>query len=263
MLSTGTGDAGDWTKFSQIALEVAREAAQLVISGFRGSFEIATKAHAELFTEYDLKSEQLVRDRLTARTPEIALVGEEQGGAASDGLTWYIDPIDGTVNFAAGHPWFCVSIGLMRGNVALAGAVVAPALGLEWWAARGGAAFRNGAPCQVSTTAQLSSALISTGYPCRRKEPPHDLLQIEAFQRVLRESREVRRCGSAAIELCLVADGTYDAYWMRSLPFWDTAAGRVIVEAAGGTFTRLEGSAGDQDVAGNESVVSQLALLVR
>lgn len=251
----------EWQAFANIALDVAREAGALVLSGFRSQFQVGTKAHAELYTEFDVKSEQLIRERLSLLTPGIALVGEEAGGSASDELTWYVDPIDGTVNFAAGQPWFAVSIGLKHGTRSLAGAVVAPALGIEWWAWAGGHALRNGEPCRVGATQSLCDALVTTGFPCRNRMAPEELLQSDAYPNVVRAAREMRRGGSAAIELCLVADGTYDAYWMRNLPYWDTAAGQVILEAAGGIFRTLP-SPTPQDVAGNESIVQQLLPLI-
>ena len=219
---------------SKIALQVATEASRLVLAGFRQNPTVSYKAHEEPYTEFDVQSEELIRQRLAELTPEIPVVGEEQGGQASGELTWYCDPIDGTVNFMRGQPFFAVSLGVSKNGVPFAGAVVAPALRMWWRGSTDDRAFRCEAPCVVSTTAQLASAVITSGLPIRGKPPEQagaDLLgQISPFV------RDLRRCGSAAIELCMVADGTYDAYLSRALSPWDTVAGAAILLAAGGIF---------------------------
>jgi myo-inositol-1(or 4)-monophosphatase len=225
------------------ALEVADAAAAFVLRAHRTEVPSTEKGRADLVTEYDVKSEQLIRRMLQERTPELAVVGEEQGGVA-DGPTWYCDPIDGTTNFVHGHPFFCVSVGLCERGAALAGAVVAPALQLRWHGYQGGGAFRNGEPCRVSDTLLLSEALIATGFhPMSANSHPGD--NVDSFRRVLPHVRGIRRCGSAALDLCMTADGTYDAYWERSLNAWDTAGGAAIVLAAGGKITNLRGGAPD------------------
>jgi myo-inositol-1(or 4)-monophosphatase len=227
-------------QLSRIALRVADEAAALALTGHRSALASTEKGHADLVTLYDVDCERLIRRRLAELTPDLAIVGEEQGGDES-GPTWYCDPIDGTTNFVHGHPFFCVSIGLMEAGEALVGAVVAKALQLRWHGFRGGGAFRNGEPCRVSTTQSLQSALIATGFHpqvLQRKESDHP----ESFRRVLGAGvHGIRICGSAALDLCLVADGTYDAYWEGHLHAWDTVAGAAIVTAAGGQITDLKG----------------------
>jgi len=209
----------------------------------------------------------LIRELLAKRTPQIAIVGEEGGGTRSEGLTWYCDPIDGTVNFAHGHPCFSVSIGLLDRGSPVAGAVVAPAMGLEWHGAAGQGAQRNGAPCYVSTNAEFSDSLLATGFSpvMRRAGAPED--NLAAFCRVMPHVRDIRRCGSAALDLCLVADGTYDAYWERKLSPWDTMAGAALVLAAGGKLTNLLGGPVDYSIgyliASNGHVHDALLELVR
>jgi myo-inositol-1(or 4)-monophosphatase len=145
------------------------------------------------------------------------------------------------MNFAHGHAFYAVSIGLMREGTPLLGAVVAPALRCEWHGYVGGGAFRNGEPCHVTRESTLSDALVGTGfYPVtRRLGHPED--NLAAFHRVAPRVRDLRRCGSAALDLCMVADGTYDAYWERRLSAWDVAAGAALVLAAGGRITDLTG----------------------
>jgi myo-inositol-1(or 4)-monophosphatase len=227
------------SELTRVALQAAEEAAALVLRGYRTGIASEEKARADLVTAYDLASERLLRERLRARTPELPVVGEEQGGTA-DGPTWYCDPIDGTTNFVHGHPFFCVSVGLMEQGRPLLGAVVAPALGTRWHGYVGGGAWRDQAPCRVSATRELSRALLATGFhPASLRSPPHD--NLGSFASLLREARGIRRCGSAALDLCMVADGTYDAYWERALHAWDAAAGAALVLAAGGRLTDLRG----------------------
>ncbi len=221
-----------------IALDVAREAGALALNGFHGSMQVSEKGRADLVTEWDIQSERLIRERLSRLTPDVPCFGEEEGGARSAQRFWLVDPIDGTTNFVHGHPFWCVSIGLLeRGEPAL-GAVVAPALGCEWYASRD-AAFKNAARCQVSKTSRIAQSLLATGFPRDRTSEPDN--NFSSFISVKKAVQGVRRCGSAAIDLCLVADGTYDAYWERKLNGWDLAAGAAIVLAAGGRLSDLAG----------------------
>ena len=212
------------------------------MGGYRKNPSIARKdGYADLVTQFDVDSEKRIRQILRERSPEIPVVGEEQGGTPDERPTWFVDPIDGTMNFAHGHPFFAISVGLLEHGQPLAGAVVAPALQVEWWGHKGGGSFRNGEPCRVSATAELADALIATGFSplALQRGAPED--NIDALGRVSPRARGIRRCGSAALDLCLVADGTYDAYWERTLAAWDSAAGAALVLAAGGRITDLLG----------------------
>lgn len=234
---------------AEVALAAAQEAAELVLAGFRGPQRVELKAGNEPFTEFDLASESLLRARLRAETPEIPIVGEEQGGEPSSGLTWYCDPIDGTVNFMRGQPIFAVSVGVAEGARPVAGAVVAPALGVSWHgsprAAGGRGAFRNGKPCSCSSNDRLESAVVSAGLPLRGSAARDTARWLGTLAE---HCRDLRRCGSAAIELCLVSDGSYDAYWARSLQLWDTCAGAAIAQAAGAVWKAGIGPRGGFDV---------------
>jgi myo-inositol-1(or 4)-monophosphatase len=235
-------DALDLAKLTSIALDAARAAAQHVQQGHRSQPSYERKlSDSDLVTRFDLESEQLIRRILSERTPELAIVGEEQGGKADGRPSWFVDPIDGTMNFAHGHPFYAVSIGLMDNGVPKLGAVVAPALGCEWHGYVGGGAFRNGQPCNVTRQSTLSDSLVATGFSpvVRKRGQPED--NLAAFLRVTPRVRDIRRCGSAALDLCLVADGTYEAYWERRLGAWDVAAGAALVLAAGGHITDLTG----------------------
>jgi myo-inositol-1(or 4)-monophosphatase len=226
-----------------VAERAARDAGAIAMEGWRAGGEISKKGPFDLLTEYDLRSEDLIRERLQAEFPSHRIVGEEGAEVGSGDLVWYVDPIDGTTNFAHGHFFFAVSIALYRGSEGLAGVVHAPALGVTWKAARSSGAFRNGQACRVSARSQLDEAICATGFPYDRWTNPDDNhAELALF---LQRARGVRRCGSAAIDLCLVADGTYDVYWEKALNAWDMCAGALLVKEAGGRLSGYEGEPAD------------------
>jgi len=241
-------------ELAEIALLCAREAGALVSAGYRSRPRADEKGAHDLVTEFDRASQSLVCSRLASLAPSIPVVAEEDlPGASNDrptGLVWYVDPLDGTTNFVHGHPFWCVSIGLSEDASPVAGAIVAPSIGVSWvgWIddpSRGapGEVLRNGERCTVSATARLAEAMLGTGFPTVRDRAPDD--NFASFVSVKRASRAVRRCGSAAIDLAFVADGTYDGYWERALHVWDVAAGTALVRAAGGLVTALDGGPPD------------------
>lgn len=256
-------------ELTAIALYTAEEAAALALAGHRTHPRVDKKSRCDLVTDFDRANEELLIKRLHALTPGIPVVGEEQTAethgpeGARPGLVWYVDPIDGTTNFVHGHPFWCVAVGLMAENVPVVGAVVAPAIGVRWkgWIApptgpvesagtlvepRAREARRNGEPCSVSSTETLSEALLATGFPPVRDMTPAS--NFTSFMAVKRTAQAVRRCGSAAMDLCMVADGTYDGYWERRLHAWDTVAASAVVLAAGGRVTSLSGGAPDYHI---------------
>lgn len=223
------------------ALRIAREAGALLLSRWRTPLPVRKKGAIDLVTELDTASETLIRERLLAHYPDVPVVAEEQGGSApAAGLVWYVDPLDGTTNFAHGHPFFAVSIALCDGREPLVGVVVAPALNTVHAAARGLGAERNGEPCEVAKTTHLADALGATGFPYDRATNPDN--NLREFAALKLKTRGVRRCGSAALDLCLVADGTYGFYWEQRLAPWDLAAGACIVAEAGGRVTDWSGA---------------------
>ncbi len=226
-----------------VAHRVAKEAADLVMQGWRSQPSVRKKAPTDLVTEFDLRSEAHIVQRLRELCPGVPVVAEERGGTRPEGLHFICDPIDGTTNFAHGHYCWCVSIAALDGDRRLAGAVVAPAVHTEWTAYRGGAALRNGRPCRVSATDDIRDALVATGFPPNRDTAPDN--NFATFERVKKRVRAVRRCGSAAMDLCLVADGTYDAYWERRVHIWDLAAAACLLDEAGGTLTAMSGGQAD------------------
>jgi myo-inositol-1(or 4)-monophosphatase len=245
---TSTPGERELAELAEAALRVAEEAAAVARAGFRARPRVEHKGVHDLVTDFDRASEDLLVARLGALTPDIPVVGEERapGGTSPGrpGLVWYVDPVDGTTNFVHGHPFWCVAVGLSADDMAVAGAVVAPELSLRWtgWRAPGsgaGEARRNGERCAVSDAADIGRAMLATGFPPRRDDAPAN--NFDAFMAVKRCAEAVRRCGSAAIDLCMVGDGTYDGYWERALHAWDVVAGSAIVLGAGGTITALDG----------------------
>ena len=231
-----------------LAQAAAREAGALVEAAWRKRPEAEHKGRVDLVTRFDRESEQLLRDRLGGGAP-YEIVGEESGGQqalASDAPVWCVDPIDGTTNFVHGHPFWCVSVGMLVGRRPVLGVVVAPSLHLEWVGVAGPAgpwATRNGEACKVSDVARLDDSLLATGFPYERENSAEN--NFDAFVAIKKKCQAVRRCGSAAIDVCLVADGTYDGYWENKLKPWDVAAGAAIVLGAGGRVTNYRGEAAD------------------
>jgi myo-inositol-1(or 4)-monophosphatase len=218
-------------------LAVAKRAAcaggDIVAAHFGDLREAREKAPGDWVSEADLASERAVTDILTNDTG-IPVHGEEAGGTRA-ALEWLVDPLDGTANFVHGFDAVGVSIGLVRDGTPLVGVVQAPLLnGRMYWATTGGGAFRDGVPIHVSGRAP-EQAIVATGFPFRRKELLDDHFAV--FEPALRRFEDVRRVGAASLDLCWVAQGTFDGYFELRLGPWDVAAGALIVREAGGVVT--------------------------
>ena len=220
---------------------IARDAGNLLMSSFSPRLTFEYKGDVDLVTEADRASEQLIVERLRARWPQHGIVGEE--GARSNpsaDYRWYVDPLDGTTNFAHGFPVFCVSIALVRKDRQLeAGVLYDPTRDEMFSAERGDGATLNGKPIQVSKTARLAESLLGTGFPSHKR---HQNPNIHFYHQITLRSHGVRRAGSAALDLANVACGRYDGFWEFNLNPWDTAAGVLLVEEAGGRVTRFDGA---------------------
>lgn len=215
------------------------------------SIRQAEKGQSDFVSEADLAAQDAALAVIRERFPDHAILAEENdgqqvpltdvpGGSAAGRPLWVVDPLDGTTNFLHGHPIFAASVGVAVDGRSVAGAVVAPALGERWWAARGHGAFLNGERIKVSGARELRTALIGTGFPF--KNLPLLPRYQDQLGRVLRSTAGIRRLGSAALDLCYVAGGRLDAFWEMGLSPWDVAAGIIIVEEAGGLVTTLGGS---------------------
>ncbi len=224
-----------------IVRDAIASASELLLEGYRSRPAHRTKATAiDFVTEFDQRSEALIKQMLAPLG--IAIVGEEGGGTPAD-RTFYVDPLDGTTNYLHGHPFFCISIGLIDAGEPVLGVVHAPALGVTWEAVRGCGTLRNGVACHVTDTARLEDSLLATGFPYDRRSTDDD--NLREFSRLKKRTHGVRRGGSAAIDLAMVADGTFDGYWEMKLNPWDWAAGATLVQEAGGRLSRYDGSAFD------------------
>ncbi len=200
------------------------------------------KGRADFVTEVDRESERLIAETLLAAAPGSVMIGEEltPEGAAS-GLTWVVDPLDGTTNFLHRFPYYAVSIAALRDGEPLVGVVQHVPPGTRYHAVRGGGAFQNQEPIRVSSVAEPRRALVGTGFPFKYVD---QLPRYQAqFAAVIKGAGGVRRPGSAALDLCDVAAGRFDGFWELALAPWDVAAGTLIVREAGGRVTGLDGEA--------------------
>ncbi len=228
----------------KIAAEIARDAGKILMQGLGTRPAVGFKSEdINLVTEYDKRSEALIVERLQKAFPADRIVAEEGTNAAGEaGATrvWYVDPLDGTTNFAHGMPIFSVSIGLCINRRPVLGIVEAPALGWSFAGTiSGGGSTLNGKPIAPSRTDRLGAALLVTGFPYTRNPVQTNLPEWTAFTAA---AQGTRRFGSAALDLCFVAAGWLDGYWERALHPWDLVAGAAIVHGAGGRATDLDGT---------------------
>jgi myo-inositol-1(or 4)-monophosphatase len=225
-----------------LAEAVAREAGQLVRSRRveKTITVFGTKTSpTDIVTESDHVSEALIRDRLLSARPADGFLGEEGGSiAGSSGVLWIVDPIDGTVNYLYDIPAYAVSIAAFWGDAVLAGVVHAPAIDETWTAVRGGGAFLNGHQIVASDCSQLSQALIGTGFSY---EATRRAAQARVLSELLPQVRDIRRMGSAALDLCHVASGRLDGYYEHGLAPWDRAAGALVAREAGALLRGPDG----------------------
>jgi myo-inositol-1(or 4)-monophosphatase len=220
---------------------IAREAGTLLMGYFAKHVTIEYKGDVDLVTEADRASEKLIVQRLQARWPEHGIVGEEGTRSATEAeYRWYVDPLDGTTNFAHGYPVFCVSIALVRHDGQLeVGVLYDPTRDEMFSAERGQGATLNGKRLQVSKTKALAESLLGTGFPRHKSQKNPN---IHFYHQLTLRSHGVRRAGSAALDLANVASGRYDGFWEFNLNPWDTAAGVLIVQESGGMVTRFDGT---------------------
>lgn len=275
-------DSPDLREFERTARDAADAAAAVhLVHAGRFTAESATeKAASDFVSEVDLEAQAAALAVIRERHPDHRILAEEAGDGDEGGQgvlplgpsdareamdigsdrgtdpgprpLWIVDPLDGTTNYLHGHPMYCASVGVTRAGVALAGAVSAPATGERWWAHAGGGAWKSGpggAPggpgedaraVRVSSLRLFRKSLIGTGFPFKRLDLMPEYLR--QFDRMLRATSGIRRGGSAALDLCYLADGTFDGFWELWLAPWDIAAGAAILSEAGGIMTRLDGS---------------------
>jgi len=219
---------------------IAREAGALLMEKFKQRIGFTYKGDADLVTAADRASEKLITDHIRKQFPGHDLFGEEgtRTNTGSD-YRWYIDPLDGTTNFAHGFPVFCVSLGLEFKGERIAGVLYDPTRDELFAAEKGSGAYLNGERISVSKVTNLAECLTGTGFPSHKR---HKNPNIFFYHVITLRTHGVRRAGSAALDLASVAAGRLDAFWEFNLNSWDTAAGVVLVQEAGGMVTRFDGS---------------------
>jgi len=225
----------------------------VLLQKFGSTLQVAYKGEVDLVTEADVAAEQAIIEVIRGTFPRHDILAEEQGyQASSSAYCWIVDPLDGTTNFAHGFPWFCVSIALaVEGEVVL-GVVLHPVTGELFRAERGGGAYLNDIPLQVSKTPRLDQALLATGFPYDRKTSPVN--NYEHFIQFQQSAQACRRAGSAALDLAYTAAGRFDGYWELKLKPWDVAAGQLLVSEAGGRVSDFSG--GPLRMDGGETLAS-------
>jgi myo-inositol-1(or 4)-monophosphatase len=239
--------------YLEFAVETAEEAGTILLAELTRPVRIDYKGEADIVTQADKRSEAATIHRLSGRYPKHAIVAEESGThtaitaeTAGAKYCWYVDPLDGTTNFAHGYPWFCVSIGLaaMPATGApgpqdlLVGVVYQPVTKEMFTASRGEGAYLNKKKIQVSKIDRLATALLGTGFPAHKRSQNPNIYYYWDFTM---RSHGVRRAGSAALDLASVACGRFDGFWEFGLNPWDTAAGALLVREAGGVVTDFAG----------------------
>jgi myo-inositol-1(or 4)-monophosphatase len=225
--------------YVQTAAEIAREAGSVLSSYATRRIGFELKGEHDLVTEADRASERLIVERLRTHFPSHSIVAEEGGAhSGSSDFRWYVDPLDGTTNFAHGFPTYNVTLGLEKADEIIAGVVYDPTRDEMFAAERGGGAFLNNRKIRVSHCANLNDGLVATGFPSRRR---HLNVNIHFYYQLAMETHGVRRAGAAAIDLAYVACGRLDAFWEFGLNPWDMAAGSLLVEEAGGRMSDMHG----------------------
>jgi len=247
---------GAMDQFLTVALEAAHQAGALLRSNWLKPKIIEVKTDiVDLVTNVDKAADALITNLLHTHFPTHQVIAEESAVSGQESsYRWYIDPLDGTTNFAHSFPHFAVSIGLAYESDMIVGVVYDPLRDETFCASRGNGATLNGNPIHVSLTPTLDQALMLTGFPYDRRQRSDFYLRF--YQAFMLRTQGVRRSGSAALDLCYVACGRADGFWEWRLHPWDTAAGSLIVEAAGGRMSNFSGEAfevlGEQTLASNE-----------
>jgi myo-inositol-1(or 4)-monophosphatase len=228
------------SEYLDFALSIAREAGDVLMEYFHKEHTIDYKGRIDIVTDVDRRSEELLISRITDTYPDHDIVTEESAGKQHGGRArWILDPIDGTTNYAQGFPFFCVSVALALDGEIRVAVINSPRLQEVFTGEKGKGAFLNGERITVSTTETLAKSFLATGFPYDIAQDPYN--NINYFSGMALQSLAIRRAGSAALDLAYVAAGRFDGFWELKLNPWDTAAGWLLVEEAGGSVTRISG----------------------
>ena len=244
----------------ELAQRVGRDAGALLMER-PPAFEIESKSTAiDIATQMDKKAEKFIVESLLAARPEDGIIGEEGAAVPSkSGITWVIDPLDGTVNYFYGLPGWNVSIAARDDQGSVVGVVTAPTINSTWWATRGGGAFYNGHAIRCNDPIALDRALIATGF---QYDLAHRISQLNDLTKLVPVARDVRRNGAAAVDLCHVAMGALDAYYEDGLKDWDWAAGGLVATEAGATFAQFGSGPMQTTLAAGPTLHWELATLL-
>ena len=232
-----------FSKLTLLAIESAIHAGKILKEGYGSTFEIKSKeGHHNLVTEYDHKSEAAIIQFLKKEIPESTFLAEESGfmGKKKDPMLWIIDPLDGTVNFAHHIPFFSISIALEQNGTIQTGVVFQPITQELFVAEKGKGSYLNGKKIHVSPISSLNESILATGFPYNLAENPFHC--IDHFLDILRAGIPIRRMGSAALDFAYTAAGRFEGFFEVALSPWDCAAGKLLVEEAGGIVTSWDGS---------------------
>ncbi|HWC99180.1 MAG TPA: inositol monophosphatase family protein [Candidatus Sulfopaludibacter sp.] len=244
-------------QYLETAVEIAREAGALVVNYLERRVPFETKGEFDLITAADRASEKLIVERLRSYFPGHSIMAEEGGGVdKTSEYQWFVDPVDGTTNFAHSFPFFNVTLGLARGGEMVAGVVFDPVRQEMFTAERGAGAYLNNRRIHVSAAAHIADSLASTGFPSRKR---HHNINIHFYYQLAMASHGVRRTGSAALDLAYVAAGRLDFFWEFGLKPWDMAAGTLLVQEAGGRVSDMRGE--PHSVVGSDTLLVDNGLL--
>ncbi|MBW2545355.1 MAG: inositol monophosphatase [Deltaproteobacteria bacterium] len=227
-------------EYGEFAISIARMAGSLLKDRFRENHEIDYKGEIDLVTEADRMSEKILITEISRKFPDHNILSEESTEIKKGSrYRWIVDPLDGTTNYAHGFPVFCVSIALERDGEVITGVVYNPVSEELFVAGKGEGAFMNDSSISVSRTTEISRSLLATGFPYDIRRDPNN--NINYFGGMALEAQAIRRAGSAALDLAYTAAGRFDGFWELKLHPWDTAAGWLLVNEAGGTITDISG----------------------
>jgi myo-inositol-1(or 4)-monophosphatase len=245
--------------------QIVCDAGNIALSYFNDlkNTPIDKKAPRDFVTAADVAVEAFLKEALTKKYPDYGFWGEESGQSANQTNRWIVDPIDGTHSFSKGQYFWAISVALEIDGQLMMGAVYAPALNDYYCAERDKGAWKNGVPIQVSNEKNLADAMVATGFACLRNYLTDN--NLPRFARIAQQTTGQRRFGSAALDLCLVADGQVDAFWEQELNLYDVAAGALIAQEAGATVTDFQGNTGifpKHILATNGKILAQLLPLM-
>lgn len=252
-------------KIKSTLLECLEKAGKELKRSLHAKKSIVKKSELSIVTQVDKKCEKIILQTIRKSFPDHAILTEESPPMGKSASRWIIDPLDGTTNFAHSYPVSCVSIGFEENSVLTTGGVYDPFRDELFLSFKGGGATLNGSKIKVSAEKKLNDSLICTGFPYDRRERMDDYIAV--FKAMLMQVADLRRSGSAALDICYVACGRFDGYWEFNLQPWDKAAAMVILEEAGGTMSNFKGTrltlSDIQNVASNGKIHPQILSVMK